>query len=650
LSAIKRCLLGIFLITLACGVLLYSDWDQRTVSHRHIPQVAVLQHVSQPLLDDGVAGIIDGLAGAGFVDGRNIVIRRFNAENDLATANAIARQITSGQYDMVLTSSTLSLQSVANANQAGRTIHVFGIVADPASAGVGISRDDPMQHPKHLVGIGTFLPVKPAFEMAKQFNPGLKSIGVAWNPGESNSEAFTRKAREASRELGIELMEATIENSSGVFEAASALVARGAQALWVGGDVTVMVAIDAVVAAARKGGIPVFSIVPPCVDRGALFDYGANFYEVGKDTGALAASILNGADPAKIPVRNIVPKKLLVNKLALKGLKQQWRLPDELVASADVVIDETGRHEKAARPLARKWKVGLIELNNVLDVEETEQGVMAGFKESGLVEGRDYELQKQNAQGDMATVNTLVDNALSQGADMLITLSTPTLQAAMQRARNKPVVFTYVASAVAAGAGKNAKEHLPNVTGVEFTSAFDEMIPLIRRLIPSTTKLGTIFVPSEVNSVFYKDELVKAAKQAGLELIAMPASTSSEVPDAALAMTTRGVNAICQIPGNLTAAAFASIAHAAAQAKVPVFAFQTSQAHDGAAVVLSRDYIEAGKMSAAMAVKIMRGENPAAMPFQAVTKTRLILNLPSARNAGLNLPQDLVQKAEQVIR
>src|SRR5439155_23697144 len=129
------------------------------------------------------------------------------------------------------------------------------------------------------------------------------------------------------------------ENSSGVFEAASALVARGAQALWVGGDVTVMVAIDAVVAAARKGGIPVFSIVPPAVDRGALFDYGANFYEVGKDTGALAAEVLRGADIGKIPVLNKVPERILINKTALKGLKQQWRFTDDLVAKADVVID-----------------------------------------------------------------------------------------------------------------------------------------------------------------------------------------------------------------------------------------------------------------------------------------------------------------------
>jgi len=349
LASLKRCLLGFALIALACAALLVSDLNHRSAGAAGIPKVAIFQHVSQPLLDDGVAGFLAGLTAAGFVDGKNIALQRFNAENDIATANAIAKQITSGEFDVVLTASTLSLQAVANANRAGTAKHVFGIVADPASAGVGIDRDRPMEHPAHLVGIGTFLPVKPVFAIAKQFNPALKTIGVVWNPGESNSEAFTKKARAACAELGLELREATIENSSGVLEAASSLVSRGVDAMWVGGDVTVMVALDSVIAAARKGGVPVFSIVPPAVNRGALFDYGANFFEVGKDVGAIAAEVIRGADMTKIPIRNLVPERILINKTALKGLKQQWRFPDEFVAKADVIIDESGRHEKGAR-------------------------------------------------------------------------------------------------------------------------------------------------------------------------------------------------------------------------------------------------------------------------------------------------------------
>jgi ABC-type uncharacterized transport system substrate-binding protein len=616
-----------------------------------MPRVALVQHASQALLDDGVSGYLEGLKAAGFVNGQTVAIDRFNAENDLATANAIAKQITGGEYDLLLTASTLSLQTVANANRAGRTHHVFGISADPPSAGVGISRDDPLRHPPHLIGIGSFVPVAPAFQLAKELNPALKSIGVVWNPGESNSEAFTKKAREACKEMGIELIEATIENSSGVLEAASAVVARGSDAIWIGGDVTVMVATDAVVAAARKGGIPVFSIVPPSIEKGSLFDFGADFFAVGKETGTLAADVLKGADPAKIPFRNSVPRRVLVNKLALKGLRQQWRLPESLLASAEIVIDESGKHEKAKRRgLDRKWKLALLEFNNVLDVEESEKGVLDGLQAAGLAEGTDYELHKQNAQGDMATVSALVDNAVAQGADLLMTLSTPTLQAAIQRAKERPIVFTYVANGIMAGAGRSSTDHLPHVTGVDFTTGYAEMFAVLKRVLPSAQRLGTIFVPAEVNSVYMKDQLVEFARKAGMEVDAVPASTSSEVPDAALALAAKRPDAICQIPGNLTAASFTSIARAAAQAKIPVFAFQTSQARDGAAVVMARDYSDAGKLAASLAVRIMRGEDPGRIPIHSVDKTRLILNLPAARAAGLKLPADLVEKAGQVIR
>ncbi len=335
MATLKRLWLGMVLIALSSGVLLLSDWNRTA---RRMPRVALLQHASQPLLDEGIQGMLDGLAAGGFQKGKNMVLEQFNAENDVATGNAIAKQLVGGDYDLVLTSTTRSLQSVANANRDGRVKHVFGIVADPPSAGVGISRANPLDHPKHLVGIGSFIPVDEAFKLARRMYPGLKSVGVAWNPSESNSEAFTIKAREASRELGIELAETAIENSSGVGEAASSLVARGVDALWVGGDVTVLVAVEQVLAAARQGRIPVFSIVPPVASRGALFDRGANFYLVGKQTGELAAQILQGADPAKIPIRNYVPVKLIVNPKAVEGLKDPWRIPEDVLRRADQVI------------------------------------------------------------------------------------------------------------------------------------------------------------------------------------------------------------------------------------------------------------------------------------------------------------------------
>ncbi len=299
--------------------------------------------------------------------------------------------------------------------------------------------------------------------------------------------------------------------------------------------------------------------------------------------------------------------------------------------------------------VAKKWRVNLVEFNNVSDVEEAEHGVLAGLHEAGLVEGRDYEVAIRNAQGDMGTVNSLIDAAITEGADLLITLSTPTLQAALQRARNLPIVFTYVASGVAAGAGRTDEDHLPNVTGVYLGAAYRELLTLIREAFPSIHTMGTLFVPSESNSVLHKDILAEEARKVGINIVIVAANTSVEVADAALSLCSQPIDALCQIPGNLTAASFPSIAQAAKRAKLPIFAFQSSQARSGALLVLARDYGDGGREAGLMAARVMRGESPASIPFQRVKKTKLIVNLEAARSRGLTLPPALIKRADEVI-
>lgn len=967
-ASMKRLSLGIVLILLASTVLLLSDWNRRNPAGQRLLPVAVLQHGSQPILDEGVRGMIDGLAEAGFRDGVNISIRRYNAENDLPTANAIAKEITSGQYDLVLTVSTLSLQAVANANRAGKTKHVFALVSDPVAAGVGISREDPLEHPPYLAGYGTMQPVAEAFQLAKRLYPQLQTVGVVWNPAEANSEAQLKVARAACDALGIRLVEANADATSGVMEAARSLVSRNVQALWIPGDVTVLTAVETVVAAGRKAGIPVFTSIPGNAQQGALFDLGANYHAVGRLAGVLAGKILHGTDPATVPIQNVMPQTLVLNTAALTGLTDPWRVPDDVLRSAtlvgeaappalpsappnrvfkmgvvyfapdpgadicmqglfdglrdlgfvegknlevqrahaqgeianipavlqnfdslgldlivplttpcltaacgtvkrtpvvftyvydpiaagagasftdhnpnvtgvgsfppvddtvamiqrlvsgvqsvgtlynsseansrkvvevareafrkhglqleevsvtnssevfqatqalvargiqalwitgdntaiqgfdaivkvandahlpiinndpelvgkgtlacvgigfyqsgyaaatlaakvllgtrpsalpienvavqttainlktgrslgmripaavlqeaDMVIDAAGVHQKAApgaatptaaAPLSKTWKVNILEYVNVADSEDAERGMRAGLRDSGLLEGRDYTIQLRNAQGDMPTLSTLVDAALTDGADVLMTLSTPTLQAALQRARSRPIVFTFVADAIVAGAGRSNEDHLPNVTGVPTMSAYAELLDTVRECLPSVHRVGTLFVPAEVNSVFNKDQLVERARQQGIEVVAVAANTSAEMTDAAQALCSEPIDAVVQIAGNLTTVAFASITQAARRARIPLFGSLTSNAHDGAAVVVARDYFDGGHAAGLMAARIMRGEQPAAIPFVPLKKTRIVVNLDAARAMGLQVPPSVVQRASAVI-
>ena len=345
---LKRLILGVLLIVAVSAALLLSDLGRRTTGAHGVPRVGLLQHASTMLLDEGTRGTIDGLAEHGFVDGKTIIVDQFNAHGDIAVGNSIAAEMVQARYDLLLTMSTLSLQAVANANRGRETVQVFGLVADPAVAGVGISRADPLQHPANLVGYGSFLPVQDAFAIAREMFPGLRRVGVAWNPAEANSRAYVENAREACQRMGIELLEANVENSNSVLEAEESLIARDAEALWIGGDVTVSVAADSVVAVGRKARIPVFSITPGKPDRGTLFDYGADFYQIGRQTGGLAAEILRGADPRKVPIRNEVPVNFIVNTTVLMGLRERWQIPEKIRARANTVVDETGVHSRLA--------------------------------------------------------------------------------------------------------------------------------------------------------------------------------------------------------------------------------------------------------------------------------------------------------------
>src|SRR5262245_50084797 len=199
-------------------------------------------------------------------------------------------------------------------------------------------------------------------------------------------------------------------------------------------------------------------------------------------------------------------------------------------------VDEPAHGSAGRGPAAgdphKKWRVRVLEYVNIPDCEDAEKGVLDALRESGLAEDRDYEMRVTNAQGDMAALNGLVDAALTDRADLIVTLSTPTLQAALRRARTTPVVCTFVADPFIAGAGKSDNDHLPFVTGAYGPGDVEGMVRLIRRMLPGAKRVGTVYSPTEVNSVINHDAFVAAAKNAGLEVEAMGVNTPSEVADA----------------------------------------------------------------------------------------------------------------------
>jgi ABC-type uncharacterized transport system substrate-binding protein len=318
------------LILATSAILLISDLKQRVghekKSSKSYPSIAVMQIASTTLLDNHIAGVISRLEEKGYraLDGKNV--RFYNPQGDYATANAMAQDMVNSPYDIIISSSTVALQVVSKANMTVRKPHVFGAVTDPYGAGVGITGPDPNQHPPYIAGVGSFQPVEHAIEIAREMNPGLRRLGVVWNPGEQCSDACLKIARKTCEALGIDLFEANAGNTSEVPEALRSVIARNVDAIWIGGDNVAISSINLIIDQAGEAGIPVFTNDPTDTEIGALFGLGADYFTVGQYTGDIAVAVLEGKKPSSFRIENIVPERLTVNRQVMASLKETWQI------------------------------------------------------------------------------------------------------------------------------------------------------------------------------------------------------------------------------------------------------------------------------------------------------------------------------------
>lgn len=661
-TSFRRLFLGLALIASTAGLLLLSDLDSRVQSEPKpasaVKRVAFLQHASQTVLDEGRKGMIAGLAEQGWHIGQNLDFEIFNAEGDMPTAQNIAKAMTGGNYDLLMTNSTPSLQAVANSNRQTRKPHVFGLVTDPYGAGVGINPDDHLDHPPYLAGYGTMQPVAESLRLVMQFNPQLTKVGVVYNASESNSIKQIELARITCAELGLTLIEASVDNTSGVGEAAAAVIARGAETIWIPGDVTVIVGIDGVISAARKGNVPVFTVIPPNVKRGALFDVGANYFQVGHQTGMLAGEILSGRDPASVSIDNYMPKILMINEQTLAGLNDDWLIPPELAAQAQLLIDTDGvEHTKEpATPTqstvipgptpGRHYRLAFAYYAPEPSWENCEQGLIDGLAELGFEVGRNLTITRSHAQGEMINIRQMLVNLDYTDADAIVTFTTPVLQGAVSAIREKPVVFTYVTDPLAAGAGTTFEDHVPHITGVGSLPPLADILRLTQLVLPDLKRLGTVYNSGEANSVKIVSILRDLCAQQGIELIEVTATTTSEVVQAAQALVTRGVDAFYMAADNTAYQAFDAVSKIAGDANLPFFGDDPGYIDRGFLFTVGPGYYFSGKAAAAPLARVLSGVSPADIPMTNVSVNVGKFSRESATRLGLDVPEAVIAKIE----
>lgn len=291
-------------------------------------QVGVLQLVEHAALDAARNGFIDRLTELGYEAEFDVQ----SAQMDMSIAVSIAQKFDADRKDLVLAIATLAAQAAVNVIDDIPIL--ITAVTDPVEAQLVDSIEKPGGN---LTGTSDLTPVRTQLELLKRIAPNARRVGVLYNNGEVNSVVQVQIAREAARDLGLTLVEATAATTTEVLQAAQSLVGR-VDAIYVPTDNTVVAAIESVVLVAEQARLPLIAGEDQSVENGALATIGIDYYQLGRQTADIAHRVLQGEDPAEISIEYQSEMTVVLNLDAARRIG--LTIPEEVVAQAARIIGD----------------------------------------------------------------------------------------------------------------------------------------------------------------------------------------------------------------------------------------------------------------------------------------------------------------------
>ncbi|RJP63887.1 MAG: hypothetical protein C4539_15510 [Ignavibacteriales bacterium] len=302
------------------------------------------------------------------------------------------------------------------------------------------------------------------------------------------------------------------------------------------------------------------------------------------------------------------------------------------------------------QPEERMVKIGIVIPNDATILTLTRDGFYQEMKKLGYQDGVNCKIIEKNANGDIPTISTIIDNFINQDIDIYLTISTPSTQAAAKKIKNKPVVFATVANPFIIGVGKTDTDHPANITGVYGTAPIKELLEIIKKIHTGKMKFGVIWNAAFPNSVYNVKQLENyISEDKNFSMAGATIANSSEVYQAAQSLAGKGIDAFFLTPDIMVYASFESIVKVARANKIPIYSNDVERLADGALAVYGYEYLTSGYQAARIIDKIIKGQNPSAIPYEIYNMTTIGINLDEEKKLGIKIPDDVKAEATATV-
>ena len=296
-------------------------------------------------------------------------------------------------------------------------------------------------------------------------------------------------------------------------------------------------------------------------------------------------------------------------------------------------------------------KVDIITMVDTPQLIEVNDGLLQGLKDHGYVDGKNVKVDFKSAQGNFGTAQQIVRQFIGDAPDVLVTITTPTSQAAVAASKDVPIIFTTVTDPLKAKIVPTLKHPGGNVSGISDLVPTERQIDIVKEIVPKMKRLGLVYDPGLPNAVSTVESIKAIAPKMGFTTVESPAMGLNNVPAAGQALVGK-VDTIF-VPNDTTVyAAFESLVKVCQDAKVPLFTAERRSVQRGAIATVGFDFKQMGVRTADMVDKVLKGTKPGDMDVVMMedepNALGLYINKESAEKMGISIAPELLKKAAKV--
>ena len=304
-----------------------------------------------------------------------------------------------------------------------------------------------------------------------------------------------------------------------------------------------------------------------------------------------------------------------------------------------------------AQPTGKVYRIGFLG-NSTEALEANLVGPFReGLRERGYVEGRDLTIEYRWAEGAYERFPALIAELIALKVDIIVTAGTPAALAVKRSTTTIPVVMAAIGDPIGTGLVKSLARPGGNLTGLVAIAPDLEgkRLELLTQIVPKLLSVAFLANPANPLHVTSEKQASAAAKALHLKVVFFPVRVEGEFDHSFQAIVGQRSGALIMLADRLFLHHRARIVEFTARHRLPAVYAYNELVQVGGLMSFGPSYPEMHRRAAYFVDRILKGARATDLPMEQPSKFELILNLRTARTLGLVIPQEVLQRADQVI-